>query len=187
MIDISLNVTWNPKKLTSSRSQPSVCGRQGTLNSVHGHTAAWLQSNGNLPLWMSQVSTEARECSLMTLSTFHLVPVQDKGLKILCVKLGSMKITPSDCLHQENLIINLGSTTDWRQLKLPLVKPFGRWRSRCWPGGAAWGRECRRRSRVLLLYLSDTAANSQVGSSLEFIAAIAGRQCYTQDASGRGL
>ena len=28
--------------------QPSECGRQRTLNSVHGHTAARLQSNGNL-------------------------------------------------------------------------------------------------------------------------------------------
>ena len=40
---------------------------------------------------------------------------------------------------------------------------------------------------MLLLNLSDTAATSQDGSSLEFIAAIAGRQCYIQDASGRGL
>ena len=32
--------TWTP--------QPSDCGQQRTLNSVHGHTAAWLQSNGNL-------------------------------------------------------------------------------------------------------------------------------------------
>ena len=40
---------------------------------------------------------------------------------------------------------------------------------------------------VLPLNLSDTAASSQDGSSLEFIAAIAGRQCYIQDASGRGL
>ena len=51
---------------------------------------------------------------------------------------------------------------------------------------AAWGRECRRRSSVLPLNISDTAATSQDGSSLEFIA-IAGRQCYIQDASGRGL
>ena len=36
-------------------------------------------------------------------------------------------------------------------------------------------------------HLSDTAATSQDGSSLEFIAAIAGRQCYIQDASVRGL
>ena len=54
----------------------------------------------------------------------------------------------------------------------------GRWRGRCWPGGAAWGRECRRRSSVLPLNLSDTAATSQDGSSLKFIAPIAGRQCY---------
>ena len=40
---------------------------------------------------------------------------------------------------------------------------------------------------MLPLNLSDTAATSQDGSSLEFIAAIANRQCYIQDASGRGL
>ena len=39
--------------------------------------------------------------------------------------------------------------------------------------GAAWGIECRRRSSVLPLNLSDTAETSQDGSSLEFIAAIA--------------
>ena len=40
---------------------------------------------------------------------------------------------------------------------------------------------------MLPLNLSDTAAASQDGSSLEFIAAIVGKQCYIQDASGRGL
>ena len=40
---------------------------------------------------------------------------------------------------------------------------------------------------MLPLNLSDTAATSKDGSSLEFIATIAGRQCYIQDASGRGL
>ena len=40
---------------------------------------------------------------------------------------------------------------------------------------------------MLPLNLSDTAATGQDGSSLEFIAAIASRQCYIQDASGRGL
>ena len=40
---------------------------------------------------------------------------------------------------------------------------------------------------MLPLNLSDTAATSQYGSSLEFIAAIACRQWYIQDASGRGL
>ena len=138
-------------------AQPSECGRQRTLISAHGHTAAWLQSNGNFAVWMSQISTEWRECSIMTLSTIHWVPVKGKGSKILCCKLGAMKITPSDCLHQEYLTINLGSTSDWRQLKLPLVRLFGRWRGRCWPGGAAWSRECRRRSIVLPLNLSDTA------------------------------
>ena len=48
-------------------------------------------------------------------------------------------------------------------------------------------RECRRRSSVLLLNLSNTAATSQDCLSLEFIAAIVGRQCCIQDASGRGL
>ena len=47
---------------------------------------------------------------IMTLSPIHWVPVQDKWLKILCVKLGAMKVTQSDPLHQENLTINLGST-----------------------------------------------------------------------------
>ena len=40
---------------------------------------------------------------------------------------------------------------------------------------------------MLPLNLSDTALTSQDGSSLEFIAAIAVRQCYIQDASGRGM
>ena len=40
---------------------------------------------------------------------------------------------------------------------------------------------------MLSLNLSDAAATSQDGSSLEFIAAIVGRQCNIQDASGRGL
>ena len=110
-----------------SGAQPSECGRQRTLNSVHGHAAARLQSNGNLRVLMSQISTEWRE---------------------------------------------------WL---------FGRWRGRCCPGGAAWGRECRRRSSVLPFNLSDTAGTSQDGSSLEFITAITGRHCYIQDASGRGL
>ena len=168
-------------------AQPSECGRQRTLNIVHGHTAALLQCNGHLAVWMPQISTECRECSIMTLSTSHWVSVHDKGSKILCGKFGALKITPNDCLHQEYLTINLGSTSDWRQLKLPLVRLFGRWRGRCWPAGAAFGRACRRRSSMLLLNLSDTAATSQYGSSLEFIAAIVGRRCYIKDESGRGL
>ena len=40
---------------------------------------------------------------------------------------------------------------------------------------------------MLPLNLSDTASTIQDGSSLGFIAAIAGRQCYIQDASDRGL
>ena len=35
--------------------------------------------------------------------------------------------------------------------------------------------------------LSDTAATSEDGSSLEFNPAISGRESYIQDASGRGL
>ena len=48
-------------------------------------------------------------------------------------------------------------------------------------------RECRRRISVLPLNFSDTASTSQDGPSLEFMAAITGRQCYIQDASDRGL
>ena len=40
---------------------------------------------------------------------------------------------------------------------------------------------------MLPLNLSDTAATSQDGSSLDFIAAIADRHCYILDASGRRL
>ena len=109
-----------------SRAQPSECGQQRTLNSVHGHAAARLQSNGNLTVWMSQISTEWRE---------------------------------------------------WL---------FRRWRGRCCPGGAAWGRECRRRSSLLPFNLSDTAGTSQDGSSLEFIAAIAGAIFRMQVAEGCG-
>ena len=60
-------------------------------------------------------------------------------------------------------------------------------KGRCWSAGAAWGREFRKRSSVLPLNLSDTAATSQDGSYLDLIAAIAGRQCYIHNASGRGL
>ena len=114
-----------------------------------------LGCSGNLTVWMSQISTEWRECSIMTLSTIYWVPVQDKGSKILCGKLGAMKITPSDCLHQEYLTINLGSTSNCRKLKLPLN-------------------------------LTDTTATSQFDSSLEFITASTGRQCYIQGASAEG-
>ena len=49
------------------------------------------------------------------------------------------------------------------------------------------GQKMQEEDSVLPLHHSDTAATSQDGSSLELIAAIAGRQCYIQDASGRGL
>ena len=103
-------------------SHPSECRWQRTLNSIQRHTAARLQSNGNLTVWMSHMSKEWRVCSTMTLSTIHWVPVQDKWSKILCGKLGALKIISSDCLHQEYLTINLASTSDWQQLKLPLLR-----------------------------------------------------------------
>ena len=96
----------------SSRAQPSECGRQHTLISVHAQTAAQQQSNGNSEARMSEKCGEWRYQFIMTLSLIHWVPLQDKGSKILCGKLEAMKITPSDCLHQEYLTINLGSTTD---------------------------------------------------------------------------
>ena len=155
-------------------TQPSECGLQRTLNSVHGHPAAWLQSNWNLAVWMSQISTEWRECSIMTLSTIHWVPVQDKGSKILCVKLGAIKITPSDRLHQEYPTINLGSSSDWGQLQLALVWLCERWRGRSWATGAG---EYRRKSSILPIHILDSTATSQDGSSLEFVAAKVGREC----------
>ena len=121
--------------MLSHQTQPSECGRQCTLNILHAQTAAQQQSNGSYEARMSGKCGEWGDQFIMTLSTFHWVPVQDKGSKILCVKLGAMKVIPS-------------------------VRPVN---------------------------LSDTAATSQYGSSLEFIALIAGRQCYIQDASGRGL
>ena len=37
------------------------------------------------------------------------------------------------------------------------------------------------------IHVSDTAVTSQDGSSLEFVAATTGKECYIQDARGRGL
>ena len=76
--------------------QPSECGRQHTLNIVHAQTAAQQQSNGSYEARMSGKCGEWRDLFIMTLSPIHWVPVQDKGSKILCVKLVAMKITPSD-------------------------------------------------------------------------------------------
>ena len=42
----------------------------------------------------------------------QLGPSARKKKKILCVKLGAMKVTPIDPLHQEYLTINLGITND---------------------------------------------------------------------------
>ena len=93
-------------------SQPSECGRQRTLNIVHAQTAAQQQSNGSYESRMSGKCGEWRDKFIMNLSSIHWVPVQDKGSKILCVKLGAMIVTPSDPLHQEYLTINLWSTSD---------------------------------------------------------------------------
>ena len=54
----------------------------------------------------------------MTLSTSHWVSVQDERSKILCGKIGALKITPNDCLHQEYLTINLGSIASHYIVKL---------------------------------------------------------------------
>ena len=48
-------------------------------------------------------------------------------------------------------------------------------------------RECRSRSSKLPIHISETAIASQDGSTLEFVAATAGRECNIQDARGRGL
>ena len=119
----------------------------------------------------------------MTLSPIHWVPVQDKWSKILCVKLGALKITPSDPLHQEYLTINLGNFSDWRQMQLQLVRLCERWRDRSWATGADWGRG---RDPCALTH-SLTHSPSEVGLSIEFFAATAGRECSIQDARGGGL
>ena len=93
-------------------AQSSECGRQRTLNIVHAQTVAQQQSNGSYEAKISGKCGEWRDLFIMTLSTIHWVPVQDKGSKILCVKLGTMKITQSDPLHQEYLTINVGNTSD---------------------------------------------------------------------------
>ena len=146
----------------------------------------------------------------MTLSLIHWVTVQDKGSKIPCEKFGAMKIIQSDWLHQEYLTIDLGNTTDWRQLQLLLVRL-------CEKGAEAgqheqtggetrtlaqslthsvtywvthppfFFRKCWNKSNRLPIHVSGTAANSQDGSSLEFVAATADRECNIQDAMDGGL
>ena len=119
-------------------SQPSECGRQSTLNSVHGHTAALLQYNGNLRVRMSQRSTEWRECSIMTLSTIQWVPVQDKGSKILRgskVPRKSLQVTVSIKNTWPSLLGVLVTVESWS------CHYWGSFRDvwgRCWPAGAAW-------------------------------------------------
>ena len=80
-------------------SQPSECGRQRILNIVHAQKAAQQQSNGSYEARMSGKCGEWRDYFIMTLSPIHWVPVQDKGSKIYCGKLGAMKVTPSDPLY----------------------------------------------------------------------------------------
>ena len=45
---LSICLKKNSYEGVKGTTQPSECGRQRTLKSVHGHTAARLQSNGNL-------------------------------------------------------------------------------------------------------------------------------------------
>ena len=163
-----------------SRHEPEPYIRNTAANGDYEATAETpTAATATIAVWMSQISTEWKECSFMTLSTIHWVPVQDKGSKILCGKLGAVKITPSDCLHQEYLTINLGSTSDWQQLKLPLVRLFGRWRGRCWPGGAARGRDCRGRS---------SGIGFTICNSFHFIYCIVLRVIYSlsEKTEGRG-
>ena len=61
------------------------------MNIVYAQTAAQQQSNGSYEARMSGKCREWREEFIMTLSPIHWVPVQNKGSKILCVKLGAMK------------------------------------------------------------------------------------------------
>ena len=61
---------------------------------------------------MSQICGELRDVFIRTLSPIQKVPVQDQASKIPRVKFKAMKIIPSDRLHQEYLIINLGNTRD---------------------------------------------------------------------------
>ena len=103
----------------------------------------------------------------MTLSPINWVPVQDKRSKILCGKLWALKITQSDCLHQEYPTINLGSTSDWWQLQLHLwgsVRDGGEdVGQQEQPGGEA-GTLAHLLSPSLPIHVSDTAATSQDGS-----------------------
>ena len=48
MIPVKNPTYGNPINLLKRAAKPSECGQQRTLNSARGHTAARLQSNGNL-------------------------------------------------------------------------------------------------------------------------------------------
>ena len=52
--------------------------------------------------------------------------------------MGSQCIT-IDCLGDEYLTINLGITSDWKQLHVLLLWVCERWRGRIWATGADWG------------------------------------------------
>ena len=107
---------------------------------VHAQTAARQQSNENSGAWQSQKCGEWRDVFIRTLFRIQRVPMQDKGSKIRCVKFGAMKIIPSDRLHQEYLTNNIGNSSDWQQLQLPLVRLCERWRGTSWATGADWKR-----------------------------------------------
>ena len=104
----------------------------------------------------------------MTLSPIHWVPVKDKGSKILCGKLGAVKITPSDWLHQEYLTINLVTEDSCSCHLWGSVRDRAE-RGRCWATRAAWGRGrdpgslTHSLSLLLPIQVSDTAATSQDG------------------------
>ena len=79
---------------------------------VHAQTAAYQQSNGSYEAMMCGKYVEWKDYFIMILLAIHWVPVENKGSKVLCEKLGAMEITPIDPLHQEYLTINLGNISD---------------------------------------------------------------------------
>ena len=150
---------------------------------VHAQTAAYQQSNGSYEAMMCGKYVEWKDYFIMILLAIHWVPVENKGSKVLCEKLGAMEITPIDPLHQEYLTINLGNISDWRQMPIPLVRLCERWRGRSWATGA----DSERGRDLGALSHSLSHSPSQDGLSLEFVAATAGRECNIQDARGGEL
>ena len=67
------------------------------------------------------------------------------------------------------------------------MRLFGRWRADAGQEEQPVAENAGGGAVCYYITFSDTAATSQDGQSLDFITAIAGRQCYIKDASGRGL